>query len=215
MRLIDLTIPVCEELTPVPGHPHTRREPIITSGYDFIANTLLIHSLHSGTHVDAPKHFYPDGLAIDRVDLNRLVGKTFLVDVHDFVRPGSAITVDDLKRGGLPDAEQIKDNRILIYANWCAHRWNNGPLYRGQPYLHTTTAKWLVNAGLAALASDFPIDNGPPYQNHQIMLGAGILLIENLINIEQINQTVFTLLALPLKIKDDNGGPARVVALAD
>ena len=215
MRIVDLSLPICEEVTPVPGHPNTRREPIMTPGHPHLANTLLTHSLHVGTHVDAPKHFYPDGLSIDKVDLNRLIGKTYFLDVHTFVNPGQAITLSDLQRAGLPDAAAVRGNRILVFANWCARNWNRGPLYGGQPYLHADLAIWLVDAGLAAFAADFPVDGGPPWPNHLALLGAGIPLIENLINLDLIDRMVVTLWALPLKMKDDNGGPARVIAVLD
>ena len=215
MQIVDLSIPVCEEVTPVPGHPSTRREPIDTPGYPHLKNTLLIHSLHVGTHIDAPRHFFPDGLSIDEVDLYRLIGKTYFLDVHGFVRPGEPITLSDLRKAGLPDAEEIHNNRILVFADWCGRNWNRDSLYDGQPYLHPDVASWLVDAGLAAFAADFPVDSGPPWPNHLTLLDAGIPLIENLINLDQIDRAVVTLWALPLKMKDDNGGPARVIAVLD
>ena len=70
----------------------------------------------------------------------------------------------------------------------------------------------MVEVGIVALAMDFSVDGAYPYPCHQILLGAGIPLIENLINLDQINRSEFTLMAFPLKIDGGDGAPARVLA---
>jgi len=66
------------------------------------------------------------------------------------------------------------------------------------------------------------VDGGPPkppgqpkYPVHLITLGADVCLIENLINLNQIGRRHFTLLAMPVPVRNGNGGPARVAAWVD
>ena len=65
------------------------------------------------------------------------------------------------------------------------------------------------------LAMDFSVDGHYPYPCHQILLAAGIPLIENLINLDHIDSSEFTMIALPLKIEKGDGAPARVLAITD
>ncbi len=59
------------------------------------------------------------------------------------------------------------------------------------------------------------MDYGPSndFITHQVLNGAGIYGIENIANSERLPETGATIIALPIKIADGSGGPARVVAL--
>lgn len=53
---------------------------------------------HTGTHIDAPFHFFADGQKVDELDLNMLVGHAIVIDVRG-KEPRSKITwEDDLSR---------------------------------------------------------------------------------------------------------------------
>jgi len=186
-------------------------EPITTHERDGRSNTKVVFSIHTSTHIDSPQHFYADGTTIDEMPLDIFVGKAFLCDLRGIARPGQALSVADMKAGGMPEAEQLRGNRLVMYADWAAPRWD-GALYGGNPYLSEDLAHWFVDSGVAALAMDFSVDGAYPYPCHQILLKAGIPLIENLVNLDQIPVPEFTLIALPLKIEGGDGAPARVLA---
>ena len=38
---------------------------------------------HTGTHIDAPRHFFPEGSTLDAYPLHRLVGPGLVVDCED------------------------------------------------------------------------------------------------------------------------------------
>lgn len=215
IKLIDLTMPFSPRVTPLEGHPRISMAPITTHERDGRSNTKVVFSIHTGTHIDAPYHFYKEGATIDQVPLETLVGKAYLCDLRQIARPGKPLSVSDLQAGGLPETRQLRGNRLVLYANWAAPRWQGPDLYQGNPYLAEDTARWLVDAGVAALALDFSVDSAAPYPCHQILLGAGIPLIENLVNLDQIPTREFTLIALPLKITGGDGGPARVLAVVE
>ncbi len=208
-------MPFSPTVTPLADHPRISMEPITTHQQDGRSNTQVRFSIHTSTHIDSPYHFYDGATTIDQIPLETLVGKAYLCDLRQIAKPGLPLSVSDLKAGGVPAEEQLSGSRLVLFADWAAPRWQGPDLYRGNPYLADDTARWLVERGIAALALDFSVDGAAPYPCHQILLGAGIPLIENLINLNQIPTREFTLFALPLKVEGGDGGPARVVAVIE
>lgn len=216
MQLIDLTLPLGPEVEPVPGHPRVRAETLTTLERDGVNNTLVTYSIHTGTHVDAPRHFIAGGKTMDEIPLEQLCGRAWLCDLRGVVPlegpERHQVTVADLERGGLPP-DGLGGIILTLYTGWAERHWNRPDFYTGNPYLDESTSRWLVQQGIKALALDFGVDGARPWPNHPIFLGAEICLIENLVNLDQIlPRREFTLLALPLKMRE-NGGSARVVAL--
>ncbi|MFQ5859803.1 MAG: cyclase family protein [Anaerolineae bacterium] len=214
-RLVDLTLPWSPECTPVPGHPPIQIEPLHTHTADGLSNSIARFSLHTATHIDAPYHFHADGLTIDRVPLDRLIAPATLVDLRSLARPGEAIRTAELWAAGVSADEDLSGRVVVCFTGWAADMWNTPDFYRGNPYLDEAAAGWLARREIAALGLDFSVDRGAPYPNHQLLLGRGIPLIENLINLDRIGRREFVIAALPLPVAGGNGGPARVVALVE
>ena len=63
-----------------------------------------------------------------------------------------------------------------------------------------------------ALGLDFAVDAGKPWPNHTTLLGVPVLLIENLMGLTALPANGFEVIAFPLRLAGENGGPARVVA---
>ncbi|MDR7554928.1 MAG: cyclase family protein [Armatimonadota bacterium] len=221
MRLIDLTIPWGPEIEPVPDNPRIFYVPIMRHELHGYSTGFATFSIHTGTHIDAPYHFVPDGLTMEQVPLEWLNGPAVLLDLRAAARPGQPLTVDAL-RAAAPDPAELRDRRAVLWTGWAQEHWRGPEFYRDNPYLANDAAWWLVDAGVRALAVDFAVDGGPPkppgqprYPVHLITLGAGVCLIENLINLDRIGRRHFTLLAMPVPVKGGNGGPARVAAWLD
>ncbi|MDR5683792.1 MAG: cyclase family protein [Armatimonadota bacterium] len=221
MRWVDLTIPWGPEVQPVPGHPHIYYVPIHHHELHGLSTGFATFSIHTGTHVDAPYHFVPDGLTIDRVPLEWLNGPAVMLDLRSGARPGEPLMVDHLV-GAIQGPSELQDRRVVLWTGWAQAHWNDPSLYKDNPYLSEEAARWLVERGARALAVDFPVDGGPAkpagqpkYPVHRITLGANVCLIENLINLDRIGRQHFTLIAMPVPVRGGNGGPARVAALVD
>ena len=94
MDLIDLTLTISEDIPSFPGSPKTQLitwSNIKEDGYNM---ELLFLSSHTGTHIDAPFHFVRNGLKINQIPLDRLIGKGILVKIHK--RKNTAITKSDI-----------------------------------------------------------------------------------------------------------------------
>jgi len=218
MRWVDLTIPWGPEVEPVPGHPHIFYVQIHHHELHGLSTGFATFSIHTGTHVDAPYHFIPDGLTMDQVPLEWLCGPAILVDLRPYARPRHPFTVQQLE-AAVGDPNELRDRRAVLWSGWAQDHWHDPSFYRDHPYLSTEAARWLVERGVRAVAVDFAVDGGSPepgqprYPVHRILLGANVCLIENLINLDRIGQRTFTLVAMPVPVKGGNGGPARVAAL--
>lgn len=210
-RLVDLTIPFSEQTVTVPGHPSPRFELRRTLERDNLRSTHVSMMLHCGTHIDAPYHRIADGATIDQIPLDRFHRPARKVDLTARARPGTGITLADLEHGGFDPA--AGSGEILVLATgWADQQWQSPRLYAENPYLSAPAARALAAAGPSALAVDFSVDEGPPWPMHEILLGAGVVLIENLLGLPALPAEGFTIIAFPLRLVGENGSPARVVA---
>ncbi len=211
---IDLTVPWGPEIQPLDGHPRVSFEPITTHEVEKRSNTRVTFSIHTGTHIDSPYHFYPEAPGIDQMPLDMFIGPARVVDLTSTARPGQPISVDDME-GAVADPKSLAEKRVLLRTDWATRHWNQPDLYAHNPYLSEDAARWLQSQGIRALGLDFAVDKAFPYPNHYIFLGNSILLMENLIHLGDIPSQEFTLIALPLKVVHGDGGPARVVAMVE
>jgi|FaiFalFF_MnMetaG_3_1042247.scaffolds.fasta_scaffold00271_9 kynurenine formamidase len=212
MRLVDLTLPLTPHgLTPVPGLPGFQAEPVHTHERDGRSNTRITLATHLGTHVDAPYHFIPHGETIDRVPLERLAGRGVVADLRRVARPGAPIPLHDV-RYALREA-WLWEAIVLLFTGWAQREMGSPTYYTHHPFLEPQAARWLVEQGVKAIGVDFPVDPpGSGFPVHHTVLGAGIPLIENLVNLDLLLGKTFEVFAFPAKIGGGDGGPARVVA---
>lgn len=208
--LVDLTMPMSERTIPVPGHPAPEAEPLHEIENDELRNTAMRLSLHTGTQIDAPSHFVADGATIDQIPIERFWRPGLRVDLSD-ARPGEPIEVDALVRGGFEPAAAT-DAILLLASGWTDRAWQSGALREDNPFLSEAAANAIAEAGPAALGLDFAVDRGKPWSNHESLLRAGVLLIENLMGLTALPPEDFEVIALPLRLAGENGAPVRVVA---
>jgi kynurenine formamidase len=169
--------------------------------------------------VDAPYHFFENGISIDRVDLTRLCGKTVLLDLSRLAGPGCGFSTEDLRQAAASaGAGHLRGWRVVIKTGWEKNYGGPG-YYKNNPHLTGESAAWLVQEGVTLVGLDFPPDGigdkmtvPAPAPVHQSLLGAGICLLENLAGLDKLPTAVFSLLCLPLRLEGEGGGPARVIA---
>ncbi len=207
MRVIDLSLDVGNDM---PGVEITVAKRLEVEGWN--ATTLSLYS-HSGTHMDAPRHFLPGGATLDQQDLSVCVGKATLVDLAP-ANPKQLIEVDDL--GWLVDAIEPRA-RLLFRTDW--HKRYGTPEYRDQlPRISLDLAKWLVQKEVAMIGVEPPsvadVNNARELTEvHQTLFRGNVLIVEGLANLDQITSSTVEFIALPLKIVEGDGSPVRAVAI--
>jgi len=166
-----------------------------------------------GTHIDSPGHFIEEGITIDEVPLERLMGNGVLIDVS-FKKTGSVITPSDLKA---TEVEAKKKDIVVLNTGSHKIRKQGGSMLR-YSYLSSKAANWLVNKGISMFATDadsVDSSNSKDFPVHHILLGKGIPIVEGLANLDQIRQKHFFFIALPLKIKSGDASPCRALIIEE
>lgn len=218
--IIDLTTPLGPEVSIVPGHPPVKYEMIHTHEEHHRTNAVLSFSIHVGTHIDPPYHFVKDGWTIDEVPLERLMGKAHVLRLKGRILPGEPVTIQHFLDAGLTQ-EKLKDCFVIFYSGWSEQAFGGDDYYRKGHYIATELAKWLVEAGIKAVALDHPPDessnndsfNGTEAPVHRTFLGNNVCIIENITNLAAITKDVVDFYAIPIKIDKGCGGPARVFVM--
>ena len=176
---------------------------------------LLFLSSHTGTHIDAPFHFVRDGLKINQIPLDRLIGKGILVKIR---KPkNTAITKSDVllfekDHGAIPNGSSV-----FFISGWIKNLQKNN-YFKENPGLSVSAAKYLASKKINLVGIDSPsIDLGKDtsFRVHTELSQSNILIVENLINLDKINSTDFDFSILPLKLKDATGSPVRAVAFCN
>lgn len=217
-RVHDLSYPIHHGMStyPAPYHPRVEVQRLGRLEVEGRESRRLVLGTHTGTHLDAPSHFILGGDTIDRTALGELVGPALILRLQDRP-PGSEIGVDDLavRLGG------ARPRRLLLRYDWSS-RWGTDEFYQRYPYLSGDACRFLVDLGVRVLGADTPSCDDPRKSgpgcvpdspNHKHFLRQGVVLVEYLTNLAAIDGDTFELIALPLRVKDGDGAPARVIAI--
>ena len=208
-RIIDLTVSLDNGLAGVSIEPARRIE---TDGWN--ATTLHLYS-HSGTHMDAPKHFNVTEQTIDEIPLDQCMGPAWVVDLTD-IEPRTLIQVSDL--GGAKNRIRAGDG-LLLRTGWSRHLGT--PSYRNSlPRVSLELARWCGEKKVRMLGVEPPsvadVNNIEELTAvHKALLGSGIIIVEGLTNLDQIQSEKVTFMALPLKVAQGDGAPVRAFAIED
>ncbi|KAK0241173.1 hypothetical protein EDD85DRAFT_817917 [Armillaria nabsnona] len=109
-------------------------------GYSVQALSLYTHT---GTHVDAPSHFFAQAESIDQIPLASFIRPAIVIDVSQKVIPRARITWDDHNLS----IDDRSDTIILICTDWCKH-WGK-PEYVNHPFLDVDATRQLVARGIS------------------------------------------------------------------
>jgi D-apiose dehydrogenase len=208
-RVIDLSLPVSNAL---PGVNVSPAKTIEQEGWN--ATTLTLYS-HAGTHMDAPRHFLPEGATLDQQDLATCCGPARLVNLAP-AQPRQLLTVQDVE-ASLGTVHP--GDRILIRTDWSKRAGT--PEYRNElPRISIELARWLVDHQVALIGVEPPsvadVNNLPELTEvHQVLFRGGVVIVEGLANLDRLTQPEVEFIALPLNITGGDGCPVRAIAIED
>ncbi len=210
-RIIDLTLPIYHGAPTMPLDPKCAvivHHTIDSMKYNI---TQLIISTHQGTHLDAPYHFFDDGVTVDKLDLHKCVGNAHVLHLTH-VKPGYALKPEDLE----PFESRIsRDSRILVRTNWW-RRFPKKEYFFDGPMISPELARWLAKRRIAMLGLETPGVHPIEWERvHKILLGAEIVIVEGLAYLNRIRKESVFFIAAPLKLKGRDGSPIRALAIED
>lgn len=222
-KIIDITVPI-SSFTPIfPGDPEPSIERICTLEKEDCAVSRLSFGSHTGTHVDAPSHILKDGLSVDRLDIESLMGKAVVLD---FSRRNEALTSSILDKA-YNDQKISESASILLLKTKASFRTEKNPeisgFQGGKPdkekefeesaYLNTGAAIWILQQGFKTVGVDsFSVDSfaSENLPVHHTLLSNNINIVESL-DLSSVEAGMYFFLCLPLKIEGCDGAPARAL----
>ncbi len=213
MEPIDLTLEISNKLPSFPGSPRPQFISWADKKSDGYNLELIFLSSHSGTHIDAPFHFVETGFTIDKIPLDRLVSEAVLCRLKK--GPNEMITKKDIVEFEAKHGK-IKLGATVVFETDWYRNLTKKEYFTKNPGLSESVARYLAQRMVGLVGIDSPsIDAGKDsnFSAHHILLKKGILILENLCNLEKIKQNRFKLVVLPLKIKGATGSPVRAIAL--
>jgi kynurenine formamidase len=212
-RIVDLSLPIDNHLRGVQITPFST-----ISGKGWNTTTLSLYS-HCGTHMDAPKHFLEDENAatIDQQALEVCCGLAKVVDLTP-IEPRAWITVERFQESLIRSRLSIEPNdRLLLRTDWSA-RFGT-PEYRDElPRISLELAHWLVSQQVALIGVEPPSVADVNHKReltdvHQTLFRGGVVIVEGLVNLHLLQQTIVEFIALPLRIVAGDGSPVRAIAI--
>lgn len=186
--------------------------------------TALSMGSHTGTHLDAPYHFFDDGKKVHELPLEDLVGPAVVLraNLAGDLGPRQRITWDELVRRDPESFQKLEKGGVsivLIRTGWSAH-WKT-PRYLEHPFLERRIAVELLRRGVRVLGVDTLSPDEIPGEGsegdgdfgvHDTILGEGAIIVENLRGLDELPDRLVIASLLPLKIEGCDGSPIRAVA---
>lgn len=149
---------------------------------------------NTGTYIDCPFHRYADGKDLSQIALEQcaeLDGITI-----------NAKGVTEIGREYF-EGKELRNRAVLVYTGW-AEYWDTPAYFEGHPYLTEGAANYLKECGAKLIGIDsHNIDNttGKARPVHTLLLGAEILIVEHLCNLDKLPESGYLFNAVPPKIE--------------
>jgi kynurenine formamidase len=168
-------------------------------------------STHSGTHVDCGHHMLAGGSNTLTTAVDHFFGSGLVIDCRQ-VGAGRIITREHLQR----HEHLIRVSEFILFHTGWSQFWGLPRYFDSFPVMSVEAAKYLTGFNLKGLGCDTPgFDpvESADFPVHSIILSAGMILVENLVNLDCLPETAFIFSCFPLRIKDGDGSPVRAVGI--
>jgi len=206
-KIYDISVPVMNGSVVYPGNPEVGIKPHSELSRGASSNLSLISfGSHTGTHVDAPSHFFEAGSTVDRLPLNVLIGPARVIAFGEDVM---SVTARHLQQESLKDTE-----RVLIRTRNSAFVTDR-EFHPDFTYVAPDGAEYLAALGVKLVGVDYysveQFHSGH-HKTHRTLLERGIVIVEGL-DLSEIAPGDYSFVCLPLRLEGLDGAPARAVLM--
>lgn len=205
LHLYDVSLPLVNGGLVYPGNPPISITPQQSIAQGAGANVSRIDfGSHTGTHVDAPKHFFDDGLGVDSLPLDVLMGPCVVICVEDDV---NAVGEAELR------LHELKSHTRVLIKTRNSSYIRERAFRKDYTYLAPDGAAYLAKLGIRLVGVDYlsveQFHSGH-HKTHRTLLEKGIVIVEGL-DLSAPPMGPYDLRVLPLRLVGLDGGPARAV----
>jgi arylformamidase len=209
-RIYDISVPIRTGGLVYPGNPAIAitLQQAVAQGAGANVSRVDFGS-HTGTHVDAPRHFFDDAPGVDQLSLETLMGPATVLQFGDDVR---AIGREHLEAHDLSGVE-----RLLLHTRNSSYLTQDPAFHQDYTYLAPDGAEHLVERGVKLVGIDYlSIEqfHSGHHRTHLTLLRAGVIIVEGL-NLDSIEPGTYELCCLPLRLVGCDGAPARAVLIGE
>jgi arylformamidase len=214
-RFVDLSQPLYDGMPSYPSDPPFRMKLFRTMKDHGVQVTQVELGTHQGTHLDAPAHFYADGVTVEQIPLERFYGPAVLVDLApEGALPGKTPITPEML---LPHRKKFEAQaKVIIRTGWEDMVGREG-YFTELPSLTLEAAQWIAETKIGLLGLDLPTPSkiaGRPVHYALLAKGTEIVLLEGLVNLRSLPER-FILVAFPLRLRGGDGSPVRAVAIVE
>jgi arylformamidase len=202
---IDVSVPVRSGMVHWPGDPEVKLERTKSIAEGQEANlTRMDMSAHTGTHMDAPLHFFADDPGIEALPLDIVLGPARVIRIEG---------EEPIDRGHVEELDLRGGERILFRTKNSERPWWDRDFDPGFVHVSVEAAELLGEVGVALLGVDYLSVGGyesDGAETHRALLGAGIWIVEGL-DLSEVEPGEYDVICLPVKLVGSDGAPARVL----
>lgn len=207
MKIHDISMTIHKDMPVYKGRDFKR--PIISIDSDFKTGASAYESrlemnLHTGTHLDRPLHMIEGGETLDTFKLEQVVTNC---KVFDLTHVDGGISKDDLL-----DLDIKKDDFVILKTkNSFEDILENDFIFLDKTGAAYLTYKEIKGVGIDSLGIE---RSQPNHETHKTLLGADIVILEGL-DLKEIDEGEYFLVAVPIKIAGVEGAPVRAILIED
>lgn len=222
----DLTHTLTPDFPVFPGYQPLRIRRLATVDEDGYASNELVLAEHIGTHLDAPAHFFVDGIGTDRLPVAHLLAPLVVISIAERAASDHDATLDigdllswERRHGAIPDGAVV-----ALYSAWEERLRTPGAFVNADaggvlhsPGFSREAAEFLVAerrvVGAATDTLSLDIGASTTYDAHKVLLGGGKYGLENVANLARVPlHGAYVMVGAP-KHLNGTGGPCRLLAL--
>jgi kynurenine formamidase len=203
MRAYDFTM-VMDNFTPI--FPGDKKQEIVqesTIAKDGWNDKRLSFNSHFSTHIDAPIHMVEGAKSLTDFPIERFMGEAIIIDV----RGQSEINTADLST--------VKAGDIVFFFTGQTDKAGSEDFFKNNPVITEAMAKKLIKKKVRIVGLDSYTPDNAPFTVHKMLFRKDIMIVENLVGLKQLSGKRFMCYIMPLKIRDADGAPCRVVGITD
>jgi len=203
--IYDISVPILAGGVTYPGNPPidiVPQQEIARGGSSNVSR--ISFGSHTGTHIDAPKHFFDDGVGVDAIALEVLMGDAVLVDVGNDVM---SVGERELR------LHELKGHTRILIKTRNSSFIRQPEFVRDYTYLAPDGAEYLVSLGMKLVGIDYlSIEqfHSGHHRTHRTLLEKGVVIVEGL-DLSAPPIGPYELRCLPLRLAGLDGAPARAV----
>ena len=224
-KIVDLSHSLHSKIPLWPGDPSLELETIANLEPEGYYLRRFSMGEHSGTHLNSPRSFYPNGLGLENYAPESFVLPAIVINICEKVAENNDyfLTLQDIENWEKQFGQVPSHCLVILYTGW-QERWKHPPdffNFDSQGKMHfpgfgLDAVQFLIEKRkIAGIGIDtHGVDPGldESFAINQLILSRPRIVLENLTNLDQLPSVGSTVIIGTLKLEKGSGSPVSVLA---